>query len=146
MSIRLSEWPLSISAALKELDRTPAGGVAIFLGRVRPDRTPSGPVTALFYEADRALALRSLQRLVDETTRRFRARAVVAWHRVGTVRVGEVAVIVGVAADHRGESFAGARYLIDRLKAETPLWKTDRIRRARPRRRRPSPRGGRAAD
>ena len=146
MSVRLSQRPLSVAAAFRELEQTHSGGIAIFVGRVRPDRTSRGKVRALFYEADRELALASLQRLADSTRKEYRAEGVVAWHRIGTARVGQIAVIVGVSAAHRTEAFAGARYLIDRLKAETPLWKSDRVQRARPRRRRPSRRGGRAAD
>jgi MoaE-MoaD fusion protein len=34
-------------------------------------------------------------------------------------------VIVAVSAPHRGEAFAGAREIIDRVKAEAPIWKKE---------------------
>jgi molybdopterin synthase catalytic subunit len=34
-------------------------------------------------------------------------------------------VIVAASAPHRGEAFAGARALIDRVKAEAPIWKQE---------------------
>ena len=46
-------------------------------------------------------------------------------HRVGAVPLSEPSVIVAVSAPHRGEAFAGAREIIDRVKAEAPIWKKE---------------------
>jgi molybdopterin synthase catalytic subunit len=46
-------------------------------------------------------------------------------HRIGTVPLSEPSVIVAVSAPHRGEAFAGARAIIDRVKAEAPIWKKE---------------------
>jgi molybdopterin synthase catalytic subunit len=46
-------------------------------------------------------------------------------HRVGTVPLSEPSVIVAASAPHRGEAFAGARAVIDRVKAEAPIWKKE---------------------
>lgn len=144
MSVRLSARPLSVAAALRELEHAATGGVTVFVGRVRPDRTRSGRVVALDYEAHVAPARAELSRLEVEARRRFGARATVAWHRTGRVRVGEPAVIVGAACAHRAEAFAAARFLIDELKARVPIWKERRARPARRPRRRRAPRGGRS--
>jgi molybdopterin synthase catalytic subunit len=37
--------------------------------------------------------------------------------------VGDLAVVVAVACDHRGEAFDACRCLIDELKANVPIWK-----------------------
>jgi molybdopterin synthase catalytic subunit len=145
MSVRLVRRPLSVAAALPELTQGTLGGVAIFAGRVRPDRTPRGIVRALHFEADEALAERELARLARTARRRYGARHTVVWHRLGTVRVGEIAVIVGAACGHRAEAFAATRFLIEELKTTVPIWKTDRVPRARRPRPRPSPRRGRSA-
>jgi len=142
VSARLSVRPLSLTAAFRELGDPTLGGVVVFAGRVRADPTPRGSVTALVYEAHRGPAVQALQDLEAEARRRFGAGRTVAWHRVGRVRVGEVAVIVGAACGHRTEAFAATRFLIDRLKRTVPVWKEARerpARRPRPRRsRRPS--------
>jgi molybdopterin synthase catalytic subunit len=142
VSVRLSARPLSPSAALRELDDPSLGGVVVFAGRVRADPTAAGTVTALLYEAHQGPALRVLRGLEREARRRFGAGRTVAWHRVGRVKVGEVAVIVGAACGHRAEAFAAARFLIDRLKQTVPIWKEERARRGRrPRRPRRRPAG-----
>jgi molybdopterin synthase catalytic subunit len=145
VSVRLSARPLSMAAALRELDDRNLGGVVVFAGRVRADPTPAGIVTALDYEAHRGPALDALRALERETRRRFGAGRVVAWHRVGRVRVGEVAVIVGAACGHRKEAFDAARFLIDRLKETVPVWKEARARPERRPRPRPSRRPARSA-
>ena len=44
---------------------------------------------------------------------------------MGSVPLGEPSVIVAASAPHRGEAFAGARALIDRVKAQAPIWKVE---------------------
>jgi molybdopterin synthase catalytic subunit len=44
-------------------------------------------------------------------------------HRVGRLTLGDAAVIVATAAEHRGEAFEASRALIDRLKERVPIWK-----------------------
>jgi molybdopterin synthase catalytic subunit len=146
VSVRLTTRPLRTDEAFRELEAPLAGGVTVFLGRVRPDRSRAGRVAALYYEAHRSLALRSMRSLARGATARFKLRRVVLWHRLGVIAVGEVSVIVGAAAPHRADAFAAARFLIDRVKTETPIWKMDRVRPARRPRKRRGPRGGRGAD
>jgi len=141
-AVRLSPRRLSYWAALAELGGPALGGVVLFAGRVRPDRVPGGRVVALDYDAHVGPALRRLEEIASIARRRYGARRVVLWHRVGRVQVGEVSVIAGAACGHRAQAFAAARYLIDELKATVPLWKTVRARPAR--RPRPPLRRGRA--
>ena len=51
--------------------------------------------------------------------------AVAVAHRIGTVPLGEPSVIVAASSAHRGEAFTGARAVIDRVKAEAPIWKQE---------------------
>jgi molybdopterin synthase catalytic subunit len=146
MTERLTPRRLSLAAAARELEGPGLGGVVLFAGRVRPDRSGGSRVLALDYEVHREPALRALRRLDGEARARFGAQRTVLWHRTGRVPVGEIAVIVGAAAGHRAPAFAAARFLIDRLKATVPIWKTERapaVRRRRPRR---SRRAGRSGD
>jgi molybdopterin synthase catalytic subunit len=46
-------------------------------------------------------------------------------HRVGDLRVGELAVWVGVSAPHRDEAFRACRYIIDEVKHRVPIWKKE---------------------
>ena len=46
-------------------------------------------------------------------------------HRVGTLGVGDPAIIVVVSAPHRGEAFAAAEWSIDTVKGTVPIWKKE---------------------
>ncbi|MCI4336815.1 MAG: molybdenum cofactor biosynthesis protein MoaE [Thermoplasmata archaeon] len=131
MGVLLTEKPLSVPAAYRALSDPELGGVVVFVGRVRPDLTSGGAVRSLFYEAHEAVAHRELERLRTEVARRLPKARVILWHRLGELRVGTVSVIVGVATPHRAAAFDLARELIDRLKVEVPIWKSDRTRPAR---------------
>jgi len=43
----------------------------------------------------------------------------------GALAVGEVSVIIAVAAAHRAEAFAACAEALDRLKATVPVWKKE---------------------
>lgn len=144
MTVRLTRGRLSLGAAERQLSGRGLGGVVVFAGRVRPDATARGKVVALEYEADRQPALERLRAIETAARRRFGVRRVVLWHRLGVLPVGEVSVIVGVAAGHRAEAFAGARYLIEELKRSVAIWKLDRARPGRRPRRRPRRPAGRS--
>ena len=137
-SIRLSPRRLSCAAACAELEGPGLGGMVVFAGRVRPDRSRVGRIAALDYDVHLAPAARALRDLARLAERRYGARRIVLWHRVGRVTTGEISVIVGAACPHRAEAFAAARFLIDELKATVPIWKAERGRPARRPRRPPS--------
>jgi len=145
VTVGLTGRTLDPARAYRELAVRGAGGVVVFVGRVRPDPTRGGVVRALEYEADLTMALRAMTSLARRVGRSRGILRVVLWHRVGRLPVGAVAVVAGAAAGHREEAFRAARELIERVKTEVPIWKTDRARRARRPRRRPSLPPGRSA-
>ncbi|EON25529.1 molybdopterin synthase subunit MoaE [Nocardioides sp. CF8] len=52
---------------------------------------------------------------------------VAAVHRVGSLAIGDIAVVVATTSAHRGSAFAASRMLIDTLKAEVPIWKNQQF-------------------
>jgi molybdopterin synthase catalytic subunit len=71
------------------------------------------------------MAEQRIGEIVSEAIERHGLCAAAAEHRVGEVPLSEPSVIVAVSAPHRGEAFAGAREIIDRVKAEAPIWKKE---------------------
>lgn len=119
--VALRDEPLSVDEVLDAVRHPSCGGVALFVGVVR-DHDHGDGVAALDYEAhpEALEALASTCRAVRDRTAAVRVAAV---HRVGALRVGDLAVVVAAAAPHRGEAFDACRDLIDSLKARTPIWK-----------------------
>jgi molybdopterin synthase catalytic subunit len=117
-SVRVTEEPLDVAAASAAVRDPRAGAVVLFEGVTRE-------VPELDYEAYAEMALERLGVIAEEEAARHGLCAAAVEHRVGTVPLGEPSVIVAASAPHRGEAFAGARALIDRVKAEAPIWKVE---------------------
>jgi molybdopterin converting factor subunit 1 len=117
-AVRVTGEPLDL-AALADAVRDPsAGAVVLFEGVTRK-------VPELDYEAYAEMAEERLRAIGEEVAAAHGLSAVALEHRTGTVPLGEPSVIVAASAPHRGEAFAGARALIDRVKAEAPIWKVE---------------------
>ena len=119
--VDIRETPLRVEAVLAGLADVSAGGLTLFVGTVR-DHDGGKQVGGLEYSAH-PTALERLRTVCEEIADEYEVRAVAAVHRVGSLGLGDAAVIVATAADHRGQAFDASRALIDRLKATVPIWK-----------------------
>lgn len=119
--IRLSHTALAITPAPGDLE---TGAVATFEGVVRG--TEAGrPIQALVYEAYEPMAENEMLRIARDLDARLPILRLTAVHRLGTVPVGETAIIVRVESRHRGEAFSFLAQFMDRLKMDVPIWKKD---------------------
>lgn len=99
-----------------------AGAVVGFAGVVR-DHDGGRTVVRLEYSAH-PTALRTLEEVAAEIARDAEGvRAIAVSHRVGTLRIGDAALVAAVAADHRGAAFDTCARLVDTVKARLPVWK-----------------------
>lgn len=124
---RVSPSPLDPEALRRELLDDRAGGFVSFEGRVR-SQNDNRSVGALEYEAFVELAEKEGEKILAEARARYAIFAAACVHRVGRLAVGELAVWVGVAAEHRGDAFEACRYIIDAAKARVPIWKREHYR------------------
>jgi MoaE-MoaD fusion protein len=116
--VRITGEPLDLSALAAAVRDPRAGAVVLFEGVTRE-------VPELDYEAYAEMATARIEAIAAEEAERHGLCAVAIEHRTGTVPLSEPSVIVAASAPHRGEAFAGARALIDRVKAEVPIWKVE---------------------
>jgi len=110
--------PLSADAVVARVRDPRAGAVVVFEGVTRD-------VGWLDYEAYVEMATEQITAIVAAAVERHGLCAAAAEHRVGRVPLSEPSVVVAVSAAHRGEAFAGAREIIDAIKAQAPIWKTE---------------------
>jgi molybdopterin synthase catalytic subunit len=82
-------------------------------------------VPALEYEAYADMAQAQIAEIVGAAVRRHGLTGAAAEHRIGTVPLSEASVAVAASAPHRAEAFAGAREIIDEIKARAPIWKRE---------------------
>ena len=98
------------------------GAIVCFEGVVR-DHARGKNVTSIDYEAYEPMALQQMERIVQETETELQGVRVVIHHRIGRLQVGDCAVVVVTAAAHRKEAFLACQKVLERLKADVPIWK-----------------------
>ena len=115
---RVSTEPISLDSLVERVRDSRAGAVVTFSGVTRE-------VERLKYEAYAEMAQERMAAIAAEAVERHGLCAAAVEHRVGDVPLSEPSVIVAVSAPHRGEAFAGAREIIDAVKAAAPIWKKE---------------------
>lgn len=116
--VRITAEPLALDPLLARVSDPGAGAVVTFLGVTRE-------VPELEYEAYVEMAQSQMERIVAAAIERHGLCGAAAEHRIGTVGLSEPSVAIAVSAPHRGEAFAGAREIIDAIKALAPIWKRE---------------------
>src|ERR1044071_6744692 len=121
---KISNTAIDSAALQRALTDARAGACVTFEGWVR-NRNEGQPVRSLEYEAYVPLAEAEGERILAEAREKFALVAASGAHRVGHLQLGELAVWVGVTAEHRGAAFEACRYIIDEAKARLPIWKKE---------------------
>ncbi|MCL2533385.1 MAG: molybdenum cofactor biosynthesis protein MoaE [Nocardiaceae bacterium] len=121
---RISADPLDPAAVDAAVSGPEHGAVVVFTGVVR-DHDGGKAVSALEYQAHPE-AERFLRQCCEQVSART-GLPVAAVHRVGQLTVGDLALVAAVAAPHRAEAFAACAELVERIKAEVPIWKRQRF-------------------
>jgi molybdopterin synthase catalytic subunit len=121
---KISPNPIDPAAQQRELADERAGACVSFEGWVR-NRNEGQPVLSLEYEAYVPLAQKEGEKILGEARAKFSLIGAACAHRVGHLKLGELAVWVGVTAEHRGAAFEACRYIIDEAKARLPIWKKE---------------------
>ena len=116
---------LDLLSSFDDLSEHSDGAVLVFQGRVR-ETNEGRRVTSLGYEAYGAMAEKELRAICEEAAGRFDIGAVRAYHRVGDLDLGDVSVVIGVAAPHRVDAYEASRFVIEELKRRLPVWKHER--------------------
>lgn len=116
--VRVTDEPLTLDPLIERVRDPSAGAVVTFSGVTRD-------VPELRYEAYVPMAERKLHEIVAAAIERHGLCAAAAEHRIGIVPLSEPSVTVAASAPHRAEAFAGAREIIDEIKAQAPIWKQE---------------------
>jgi molybdopterin synthase catalytic subunit len=121
---KISSNPIDAIGLHRALADLRAGACVTFEGWVR-NRNEGQVVRSLEYEAFAPLAESEGARIIAEAREKFSLTGAAAVHRVGHLVLGDLAVWVGVTAEHRGAAFDACRYIIDEAKARLPIWKKE---------------------
>ena len=122
--IAIRDEPIVLQEALDAVSADEVGGVAIFIGTVR-NQNNGRAVTLLEYHAYQSMAEKQMRKIATNIAKKHGSTRLAALHRIGALKVGDIAVICVAATPHRGEAFSACRLLIDEIKAQVPIWKRE---------------------
>ncbi|MBS4998633.1 Molybdopterin synthase catalytic subunit 2 [uncultured Actinomyces sp.] len=121
----ITDEPLDTGALIDSARRDTCGAVASFIGVVR-NHDGGESVDAIEYSSHPS-SQQILRDIVVEFKDRPGVHRIVAWHRVGRLEIGEDAMVVAVAAEHRAQAFRVVEAIVEDVKAKLPIWKKQEL-------------------
>jgi molybdopterin synthase catalytic subunit len=122
--IRVSPAPIYPDRVVERVRTSGSGCVAIYIGLIR-DNSHGKTVAAVEYRDADGRAAERLDELAEEIKRRWPVNKVAIYHRTGKLKVGDINLVVAVAAAHRREAFAAVRFAVDGFKKRLPTSKKE---------------------
>lgn len=118
----VTDLPIALAEHEDLVSHESAGAVVGFVGMIR-NHDDGRQVVRLEYSAHPSAAQVFADVVAEVAEQASGIRAVAASHRIGTLHVGEAALVAAVAADHRQAAFTTCARLVDTIKARLPVWK-----------------------
>ena len=122
--IELTHKTLDPEKVTEKVRRDTNGAVVTFLGTTR-DNFEGKTVLSLEYEAFDAMAVNKLEEVRQEMMAEFGLEQLAISHRIGTVGIGEISLVVAVGSPHRKDAFYACHKTVDRIKEVVPIWKKE---------------------
>lgn len=124
IDIRLLSTALQVADCTAFVHSRRAGAIDVFIGTVR-NNTKGKDVLRLEFEAYEPMAISEMRKIAETILAHFPVEKIAIHHRVGTLQVGETAVIIAVSTPHRKAAFEACKFAIDTLKETVPIWKKE---------------------
>ena len=124
MLILITDNAIDLSKILIDVSDNSAGAITLFVGTVR-DHDSDDHVSALYYEAYKKMAEDIMTEIEREVLHKWNIIKFSATHRIGTLKVSEISVVVAVSSEHREEAFEACKYGINNIKTRVPIWKKE---------------------
>jgi len=124
LDIKITDLPLNPQACLDFVKDNGSGATNSFVGRVR-NNTKGKQVLKLDFEAYEKMALLEMEKIAISAKSKWPITKIAFHHRTGTLKIGDIAVIICLSTPHRKEGFEACQYCIDTLKETVPIWKKE---------------------
>ena len=124
VEIQILNKPLDISFCSQWVMTPETGGINMFVGTVR-NETNGRRVLRLEFEAYESMAVKEMKDIAAAMSQQWHLQRILIHHRKGILMVGDIPVIIAVAAAHREAAFLACKYAIDTLKKTVPIWKKE---------------------
>ena len=122
--IEITENPISPELVINKVKTDSSGCVVTYVGLIR-DYSEGKQVLSVEYEDTEGTADKRLREIASEIRQKWQLNNLAICHRIGKLKVGEINLVVAIAAAHRQEGFAACQYAIDRFKEILPTKKKE---------------------
>ena len=99
-----------------------SGALVSFSGIVRD--IPGG-LNRIEIEHYPIMTEKAINKICSEACLRWELEDLMVIHRFGSLKKGELIMMVATAANHRTDAFEAAEFLMDYLKSRAPFWKKE---------------------
>ncbi|GAA5522913.1 molybdenum cofactor biosynthesis protein MoaE [Aliifodinibius salicampi] len=122
--VELTDKPIDVQQMINRVSSEKAGALALFIGTVR-NMTDGKRVVKLDFEAYDKMAISELEKIVNRAKEQWPIKNISVIHRIGELRISDIAVVIAVSSPHRKEAFRACEFVIDTLKETVPIWKKE---------------------
>lgn len=122
--IQITDKPIFPEEVVNQAKTSDSGCVVTYVGLIR-DNSRGKSVYSVEYGDNDGKATEKLDAIAKEVKRKYPVNKVVIFHRIGQLKVGDVNLVVAVAAAHRTEGLAAVAYAVDLFKDKLPTAKKE---------------------
>ena len=122
--IEITDQPISPERIINQAKTDNSGCVVTYVGLIR-DNSRGKAVLSVEYEDAGKTAENRLRQIADEAKQKWQLSNVAICHRIGKLKVGDINLVVAIAAAHRQEGLAACQYAIDQFKERLPTRKKE---------------------
>lgn len=119
---KITKMPIEVNELIQHVTRRKAGAITTFIGTVR-EWTNGKKTLRLTYEAYIPMAENMLRQIGQEMKNRWPDTEAAIVHRIGTLEITDIAVVIAVSSPHRKAAYEANEYAIERIKEIVPIWK-----------------------
>ena len=123
--IEITQTPILLEVAINKVRKDAYGAIVTFVGMVRGLSLGKKVLFLEYDTSSKRLAQRELQRIAEEIQAKWQLEDIAIYHRMGRLKVGEITLVIAIAAPHRKEAFEACQYAIDRFKQVVPRWEKE---------------------
>lgn len=114
--IRLTSECLVPESIINTFYRDDCGAIVAFIGTIRNSSKDGRKVISLKIEVNGSEAEKKLNNVASDAYKKWPLKKIAIHRRFGTLKVGDIALVVVIAAPWRLEAFEACQYIIDRIK------------------------------
>lgn len=122
--IEITQKPISPELMVNKVKTNSSGCVVAYIGLIRQYSHGKQTLSVEYSDAG-GKAEKRLQEIASEARQKWQLNNIAICHRIGKLKVGDINIVIAVAAAHREEGFAACQYVIDRFKQTLPTQKKE---------------------